>query len=489
MTTPVAERAEGLGSRSAVMFAAFAVDRALGFLLIVLITRWWSPTEVGFWTQSVAFTGALATIASMGLYQAHIRFAEESAEPRIRHSLQLTILSVTTGGLLIAAIVAAAIPGPFSRTVFGVDTETRLLAAVFALAMSELWAEFVIVQLRAEIDARGAALVMGGKAVLRVLLVGAFALTGHDDVSKAVLALAVVQWLAATAVILMRFGGRHWIAAGLAPSRGLFGRALRMALPMIPAAVAAQAYVTIERFSLARLQPSSIAHFSIGQQFASNATMAYVILGSMFYPMLVRAWRDGKAGAVSLMVSDILVMYAVVSVPAIVVLPLVSRELIPLLTTQYYQVSASSFLALTIGAAGLGVHQLAGAVFYVRERTWELLALFVVGFLAKLLCAATLISAFGERGAVFTSAIGGIVLAGATLVRARRLIPFDFQLRRIWRIAAASLAAAAPVAAVRFWSDDASSLLILSVAALGLASYALMVRAELRRLAHPNPRG
>ena len=55
------------------------MDRALGFLLIVLITKWWSPTEVGFWTQAVTFTGALATIASMGLYQAHIRFAEESA--------------------------------------------------------------------------------------------------------------------------------------------------------------------------------------------------------------------------------------------------------------------------------------------------------------------------------------------------------------------------------------------------------------------------
>ena len=471
------------------MFVAFAVDRALGFLLIVLITRWWAPVEVGYWTQAITLTGALGTIASMGLYQAHIRFAEESAEPRIRHSLQLTILSVTTGGLLTAAIVAAAIPGPFSRAVFGVATETRLLAAVFALAMSELWAEFVTVQLRAEIDARGAALVMGGKAVLRVLLVGAFALTGHDDVSKAVLALAVVQWLAATAVILMRFGGRHWIAGGLAPSRGLFGRALRMALPMIPAAVAAQAYVTIERFSLARLQPSSIAHFSIGQQFASNAMMAYVILGSMFYPMLVRAWRDGKAGAVPMMVSDILVMYAVVSVPAIVVLPLVSRELIPLLTTQYYQVSASSFLALMIGAAGLGVHQLAGYVFYVRERTWEFLPLLGLGFLAKLLCVATLISAFGERGAAFTSGIGGMVLAFATLVRAHRLIPFGFPLRRIGRVTAASLAAAAPVVAVRFWSDQSSSALILLAAAIGLAGYVVMMRAELRALAHPNTSG
>lgn len=481
MTTPVAERAEGLGSRSAVMFVAFAVDRALGFLLIVLITRWWAPVEVGYWTQAITLTGALGTIASMGLYQAHIRFAEESAEPRIRHSLQLTILSVTTGALLLAAIVAAVIPGPFSRAVFGAATETRLLAAVFALAMSELWAEFVTVQLRAEVDARGAALVMGGKAVLRVLLIGSLALTGGGDVARAVFALALAQWLAAVALIVARLGGGHWLAAGFAPARTLFARALKMAIPMIPAAFAAQGFVTTERFVLARTSPEVIAHFNIGQQFASNAMMAYVILGSMFYPMLVRVWREGKAAAAAPVVSGALLTYAVVSLPALLVLPLVSRELVPFLTTRFYEVSASSFLLMMIGAAGLGVHQLAGYVFYVTERTWELLALLAGSLAVKLICSVLLVARLGERGAVLSWAIAGALLAVATLLRARSLVRFTLPIGRTLRIAGAAILAGGIVATARFAFPDPSRLFVLSTAALALGLYAVLMRGELRR--------
>ena len=501
MTTPVAERAEGLGSRSAVMFAAFAVDRALGFLLIVLITRWWSPTEVGFWTQSVAFTGALATIASMGLYQAHIRFAEESADARTRHSLQLTILLATTAALLLAALVAAAIPGGFARSVFGVATETRLLAAVFALALSELWTEFVTVQLRAEVDARGVAMVMVGKAILRVALVGMLGLTvggaadgsvganeasgtSSADLARVVAALAVTQWLATGAIMVTRLGAAHWLGAGFAPGRALFARALRMALPMIPAAIAAQGFVTTERMILARTSPETIAHFNIGQQFASNAMMAYVILSSMFYPMLVRAWREGKAAAAAPVVSGALTTYALISLPALLVLPLVSRELIPLLTTRFYEVGAWPFLALMAGAAGLGVYQLAGSVFYVTERTWELLALLSLCLLAKLVLAIVLVARFGERGAVMAWAIAGTVLALATLVRARQLVAFGLPLGRMARMVGSAMLAAGLVATVRLVITDPSRALVLTSAAVALAGYAVLMRHELRQAMH-----
>ncbi len=466
------------------MFVAFAVDRALGFLLIVLITRWWAPVEVGYWTQAITLTGALGTIASMGLYQAHIRFAEESAEPRIRHSLQLTILSATTGALLLAATVAAVIPGAFSRTVFGVATETRLLAAVFALAMSELWAEFVTVQLRAEVDARGAALVLAGKAVLRVLLISTLAVSGGGDVARAVSALALAQWLAAVVVIVARLGGLHWMSAGFAPARELFRRSVKMALPMIPAALAAQGFVTTERFVLARTSPEVIAHFNIGQQFASNAMMAYVILGSMFYPMLVRVWREGKAVAAAPVVSGALLTYAVVSLPALLVLPLVSRELVPFLTTRFYEVSASSFFLLMIGAAGLGVHQLAGYVFYVTERTWELLTLLALALGLKLALAIILVERCGERGAVFAWGIAGAVLAIATVLRARHFVRFDLPVARLARIAGSALVAAAVVVAVRILTTDPSRTLVLGSGVVALAGYALLMRNELRQAAH-----
>ena len=482
MTTPVAERAEGHGSSSAVMFAAFAVDRALGFLLIVLITRAWAPDAVGQWTQAIAFTGALGTIASLGLYQAHIRFAEESVDPRVRHSLQLTILGVTTGALLVAAALGALAPGPVARVVFGGDlSDTRVLAAALALALSELWTEFVFTQVRAEMDARGAARIIAGKAVLRVLVVGTLAVTGVSNAAYAITALAAAQIVGAIVVIFVRFGGAHWPAAGLAPARSLFLRALRMALPMIPAAVVAQGYVLTERFALVRYAPATVPHFNVGQQFASNAMIAYVILGSMGYPMLVRAWRDGKATTAAPVVTGALVTYLLASLPALLVLPLVSRELIPLLTTRYYEVSATAFFLLMVGAGGFGVHQLAGYVFYVTERTWELLALLAGSLAVKLVFSVLLVARLGERGAVLSWAIAGALLAVATLLRARRLIRFTLPIGRTLRIAGAAILAGGIVATARFASPDPSRLFVLSTAALALGLYAVLMRGELRR--------
>lgn len=464
------------------MFVAFAIDRALGFLLILGITRAWAPATVGHWTQAIALTGALGTIASMGLYQAHIRFAEESADPRVRHSFQLTVLSVTTGALLIAALLGTLASGPVARFVFGADvTDTHMLAAAFALALSELWAEFVTVQMRAEVDAQGVARIITARSVLRVLIIGTLAAGGVSDVATAIVTLAAAQFVGAIALIVVRFSGASWLRAGFAPAQGLFRRAIGMALPLIPMAVAAQGYGLTERFALAHYAPTDIPHFNVGQQFASNAMMAYVILGSMFYPMLVRAWRNGKAATSAPLVAGAMMTYLLLSLPALLILPLVSRELIPLLTTRYYELSAPAALLLMIGAAGFGVHQLASYVFYVNERTWELLALLTFSLAVKLAGAVFLVARLGEQGAVLSWAIAGIVLAVATVQRARTFVRFTLPAGRTLRVTGAAVLAASIVAVVRFTIPDPSRLLILSTAVLALSIYAVLMRGELRR--------
>ena len=186
-------RTAGLGARSAVMMAAFATDRLFGFALIMLITRWWSPTSVGHWTQLVALTGAFAVVTSLGLFQAHVRIAAESTDPRVRKSLQLSIVFTTTLAMGVLTLVAMTARHTVARWAFGSAEDATLVLAVCFLATSDLWMEFVTTQFRAQLHTGQTALVVAGKAVMRFVIVAVFAVRHEGGLSTIVALLAAVQ--------------------------------------------------------------------------------------------------------------------------------------------------------------------------------------------------------------------------------------------------------------------------------------------------------
>lgn len=63
-----------------------------------------------------------------------------------------------------------------------------------------------------------------------------------------------------------------------------------MATPMLPLLFAGPVVLTLEKWLIAHAQPTALAHFNVGQQFASNLMMLYVPIGWALFPRLVAAW-------------------------------------------------------------------------------------------------------------------------------------------------------------------------------------------------------
>jgi len=462
------------------MLVAFAADRLFGFALIMIVTRWWSPASVGQWTQVIALTGAFAVTTSLGLFQAHVRFAEESADPRVRYSLQLSIVTATTLAMGVLTLASMAMRRTVSHWAFGSDADVSLVLAACLLATSDLWIEFVTTQFRAQLQTGFTAGALVGKAILRFLVVAPFALRSHVEVATIVGVLAALQAAAALLAILVFFHGSRWLSTGFAPAAKLFRRALVMAAPTLLAAVAAQLFMTAERWFLARTFPAVIAHYNIGQQIASNAMLAYIILGSMLYPMMVRTWRAGDTAATASLQRDAITVYALVTLPALAILPAISRAVVAVITTRYYEIDGVTMFLFMLGAFGFGIHQLAGYALYVTERTRDLLLLLGGAAVGKVLLAGLLIPRWAEHAAALSWGISGTLLAVATVIRGRQLLTFSPPWRVYARGTAAALAGGVAVALVCSRLQPGNRLGELGVGAAGVAAYFLFVWPDLR---------
>ncbi len=466
----MAPRSGGLHVRSLAIGAAYLVDRVLGFVLIAVITRRWAPGAVGWWLQAVTVSGAIATIASAGLYQAQIRVGAEARDAREERSLELRVILATSALLFGAVLATVLVPSWASLVTFGESHARSLLAATALLALSELWAEFVATRLRALVDAKRAALFQGSRAVVRLIAVLVFVAFPDERVWPAVALAAAAQLLATIAVFAVRLEGGAVVTAGTNAGATLFTRAVRLAWPMVPAAFIVQTFLTLERFVVtAQHGATDLSQFAVGVGLAGNAMLTYTIIGNMLYPMMVQARRGRDGAREQRLVEQGLAAFLFIAIPVLCVIPVVSLQLVPLLTSASYALQPVAFAGLLVGAAGFGVHQLAGYVFYLEERTHELLWVLGGALVVKGAMAFVLIPRLGVDGAVWSYAVGGAVLALATVVRARQLLRFAIP----WALIGAALAQGAALAAVtwlgttRFTSGERIGPVLIALGALG----------------------
>jgi O-antigen/teichoic acid export membrane protein len=239
---------------------------------------------------------------------------------------------------------------------------------------------------------------------------------------------------------------------------------------MVPAAFVVQTFLTFERFVVtAQHGATDLSQFAVGVGLAGNAMLTYTIIGNMLYPMMVQARRAREGGRERRLVEQGLAAFLFIAIPVLCVIPVVSVQLVPLLTSASYALAPLAFAGLLVGAAGFGVHQLAGYVFYLEERTHELLSVLLVALVVKAALAFLLIPRLGVAGAVWSYAAGGSVLAIVTMVRARQLMPFTIPWRLIGAASTQGLALGAVtwLGASRFPDGQRVGPVLIALGALG----------------------
>ena len=453
------------------------VQGLVGFLSIVVFTRWLSPADFGVYALAFSAMSLAHTLVFTWIEAAMARFyaAEAVGGGRLADhfaTLYRCWLLAALGFVAIGGAVIALCPGggPVKLAV-GAG-----LAAILARSLAKLNQE----RRRAAGDVRGAALMDMAQTL------AGFAL-GFGLILAGLRGAAPIAGLGAAAAVVMIFLLPAELRRG-AGGRFDAGRARRYAaygLPVALSLIFALALATTDRFLLAAyLNPETVGVYQAGYSLANRTLdVMFIWLGAAGGPALIVALERGGGEALARAAREQAGLMLALALPASVGLALVARPLADVLVGPSLRQGAAQvtpWIAASALFAGLTTYY-SHQAFTLGRRTGLLLFAMSLPAAANLAMNLALIPRMGLTGAlVATTASYGLGLAVSILL-GRLAQPLPLPLGALARTALAAALMGVVVASLPSLGGAFELALKAGVGALvyGIAAYGLDV-AEIR---------
>lgn len=460
----------------ALSLAPLQIAQALvGLGAIAAFTRLMSADEFGQYALALSASMLGHTLLFTWVEAAAFRFLPAArAEGRVAdHFATLLTLALT---LCIAVGLATA-----SLVMLAGLTKNTLALAAFAAGAAVL--RFII---RIARESDRAALHVGRYAVIETayLLIGfaaGVALLMRFDLGAAapfaglLLAGAVVLFIDAPRLFAQRRGGT--LSTQRATTYAAYGAPLALALAID------LAVQTLTRFMLAaQAGASEVGAYAAAFGLARPLDLLFIAAGAAFSPLVLIAYENKGAGAVSEPARNAVTLMAAIAFPAAVGLVFVATPLSTLLVGQALSAETARvlpWLALAGVASGFNLYYLSEAFQLTRRMGLRALVMLIPGAVQLALTAA-LATTHGATGAAMAAAAGASVGSIVLILVGRRLIALPLPLDAIARIAVAT--AIMSISLIASANADLFARTAIGVSTYALAAFALNV-AGLRTLA------
>lgn len=420
-------------TRDSAIYALGAVaGKAVGLLLLPVLTRALAPEEYGRLEILSTLGSALISALLLGIDRAALRLSFAEGDAARRSTLTTWYLMATALALPPALLLVVA-AGPVSAVLFGDPSAETAVALVGWITLLGTYQVVALTILRAERRPAAYAALSGGALLLNAALViaGFAVVPAAVDLVLLAYALSLGAGAIAGAALVRR------VAFGR-PSRGAVSSLLALGLPLAPAVVATWLAEFLNRaIVLGTAGPLEVGYLGVGLRFASIAGLAVAGLQLAWEP---HAYAHGGAAAgLRPLAQD--ARRALVGVAALVAaLGLVSREAVLLVSGGTYlpAVPALGFSLLAVLATGATIiamtpSLLAGAMRDVGAATLGGIA---AGVAATLLLAGPYGAAGAAAGIAFGQAISALAVGWLGRARSEIALPWP----RILVVAGASVA-------------------------------------------------
>lgn len=444
---------------------AVMIERALGLLLLPLLTRRLTEAEYGIWAQAAVVSSVLMPLVLVSLPTGVVRYFSAGLDASRRRLWMGRSLTLALGLWGLLALAAWCLPDTAALAVFGVATQTRFVAVALILLAADAIFDLLIAYLRADFRMRSIAalLVLRGSLRFGFLLVALGPLALPFDVAFE--RLAALQLALVTLGFAAEFRRRTATPPdAAAPSPTVSWRTmLGFTAPLVLMSALSSAHSYADRFVLThQMGLEATAVYAAVATVVSVVNVAYTVLGFTLFPVLSRLWTQGDRARAAALAAEATRVFLFIALPFVFWLACVSDRLLPLLATQAYRVPVDVVLMLGLAAVSFGLYQI---VLYVLLLTGQGSRVVAIMLLAALLNAGLnvlWVARFGLSGAAAAAALSNGLLAALACGWARRFA----QVRFPW-IAAARIAAGAGLAAL------ASQLFFPSVATMPWIGLAL----------------
>lgn len=427
--------------------SAVLIERALGLLLLPLLTRRLSEAEYGIWAQVAVVSSVLVPMLLACLPTGIVRFL--SADPDdvqrrqwVRRSL---LLAAVLWGLL--ALVCWVLPVQTSEAVFGGVAHIRFVAIALIVLAADVLFDVLVAYLRATFQMRGIAalLVMRGSARFGFMLFALGPLQLRFEIAFVLLAAIQLSLvIAACAVACVRSPRRRATSESVVERTQITWRVMiGFCAPLVLMSVLSSAHTYADRFALThQLGLAATAVYAAVATVVSVVGVVYTVLGFTLFPVLSRLWTQGDQARANELVAKASCVYLFVALPFVFWLVSVSDVLIPLLTTGAYRAPLEVVLMLSVAAVSFGLYQIA---LYLRLLAGQGSRMVVLMLLAALVNGGgnwLLVPRFGLSGAAAAAALSNTLLAVMAYAGSWQTAKPQFPWASVVRIALGALVAA-----------------------------------------------
>jgi O-antigen/teichoic acid export membrane protein len=421
-----------LGKHSAIYGLGAVVSRLIGVLLLPIVTRYLTRSELGAVDTLVALSIVLVIVLRAGISMAFFRFYFDAKDDEGRVTVVRTCfwytMAAATTGLVLGLILAE----PISEFLFSTHAHANLVRAGFVL----LWAQMNYEQLTAlfRVEERSVAFVAA--TIANVLITVGSTILLVAVWHKGAVGVLVGNFTGTLVVFFVLLAYRRF-QLGLEFDRPLFRQMQRFGLPLVPSGLALWAVDLADRFLLLKLKGTAeVGLYSVGVRI-SSALLILLIAFRTAWPAFAYSIDDDREAkrAYGFVLTYVLYICCWVSLA----LSLLAPWLVRLLATPHFYPGSrvvpllvfggTAFIAFNVMSIGIGRAK-------ATQFNWV-----VTGFAAavNILANLVLIPPYGMMGAAAATLVAYVVMFLGMTVRAQQVFQVPYQWRRVALVVAAAV--------------------------------------------------
>jgi len=454
---------------SAVFAFGSVVGKAVGFLMLPILTRALTPSGFGSMDVLISLESAVAAPLLVGLDVATVRLYFDQPDGAARARLIGTSYAIALSGAVMVGTIVALVSGPLSEALFGSQGLQPAVLATGAAVVGGVLQLIALTVLRAQGRAGRYAAVTTGAIVAYALLAIALLTLWRADVTAVLVAYATA--LLVSGVVASIFVGLRRIGR---PTASAAGALLRLGLPLTPAVAATYGADFLNRaILLGAGGAANVALFTVALRFASVAGI--VVTGfQLAWPPRAFALGTSDAARRRLAIDAQWVVAIVGS--AVLTLAVASPDVVVFVAGPAYgqAVPALGFsLTFILAEALFLVASLPSAVAKAtRDLAIATGASVVVALVGNLVLSRAWGSA-GTAAAVMTGQLVGVVVV-RELGRRRLALPVDW-----WRIGIVSGAIGIATVGMLVGGAPLATRVLVAIPVLGLIAWSVPLREAL----------
>jgi O-antigen/teichoic acid export membrane protein len=261
-------------------------------------------------------------------------------------------------------------------------------------------------------------------------------------------------------------------------SRMILRDALRYSLPFVGMSLAAMILSNSDRYFIGGyLSTYEVGIYSVGYTIANQAMQLNVSgMLAAAEPVAMTAWEDHGPAATYRFMDQLFRYYALLAIPTLVGLLILSKELIAVFSTFEYVQGAPVVAYIGLGMLFHGYTQLLNTVFALAKRTMIVFINFAMAGAINVLLNILLIPRFGYLGAAWSTLVSYLLLFALALLTSRQIISLSLWGGYLWKALVATVGMGLAVYLSK--SMFASTVLNLAISAVaGLLCYTALILA------------